>query len=78
LDKEEGIAMANQVLMSISRDEAERWRIMNEEKYELNRQSELVWERQEGRNEGHAESRKEIAHNALVEEKAFQLKQSKK
>jgi predicted transposase/invertase (TIGR01784 family) len=43
LEQEEGIAMASQVLMAISRDEAERWRVMSEEKYEMDRQSELIY-----------------------------------
>jgi hypothetical protein len=46
---EEGIAMASEVLMTISRDEAEWFRRMGEEKYQLDRQSELVTARREER-----------------------------
>ena len=43
---EEGIAMASEVLLTISRDEEERARIMRDEKIELDYQSEIVyWER---------------------------------
>jgi predicted transposase/invertase (TIGR01784 family) len=51
LDKEEGISMASEVLMSISRNEEERMRILSEEKYILDRQSEKAYERKEGRKE---------------------------
>jgi predicted transposase/invertase (TIGR01784 family) len=55
LEKEEGISMANEVLMSISRNEDERMRILSEEKYLLDRQSEKAYERKEGRKEGSEE-----------------------
>jgi predicted transposase/invertase (TIGR01784 family) len=48
---EEGIAMASEVLMTISRDEAEWFRRMGEEKYQLDRQSELVTAKREGMQE---------------------------
>ncbi|MDR1899287.1 MAG: Rpn family recombination-promoting nuclease/putative transposase [Treponema sp.] len=38
----EGVAMAGEVLLSISRDEVERARLMSEYKYELDTQSKLV------------------------------------
>ena len=38
---EEGIAMASEVLMTISRDEEERARIMRDEKIELDFQAEI-------------------------------------
>ena len=42
MEREEGIAMASKVLLSISRDEVERARLMSEYKYELDTQSKLV------------------------------------
>jgi hypothetical protein len=39
---DEGIAMASQVLMTISRDEVERARLLSEEKYILDTQSKVV------------------------------------
>jgi predicted transposase/invertase (TIGR01784 family) len=51
LKSEEGIAMTGQVLMSISRDEEERYRIMRDEKIELDYQSRMATERLKGREE---------------------------
>ena len=63
--------MASDVLMTISRDEEERFRIMREEKTRLDWQSYMGHERKEGiaegRAEGRAEEREEIARNALGE-----------
>ncbi|GMO30399.1 MAG: hypothetical protein Ta2B_11200 [Termitinemataceae bacterium] len=42
LEVEEGIAMASEVLISISRDEVERARLMSEYKYVTDHQSKLV------------------------------------
>jgi uncharacterized protein YerC len=39
---EEGIAMASEVLVSISRDEAERTRLLSEYKYVVDLQSKVV------------------------------------
>jgi predicted transposase/invertase (TIGR01784 family) len=52
---EEGIAMASEVLITISKDEVERARLMSEYKYELDAQSRLV--------EAKREERREIARN---------------
>jgi predicted transposase/invertase (TIGR01784 family) len=52
---EEGIAMASEVLMTISKDEEKRFRLLSEEKYILDTQSNLAYERKQGRAEGHAE-----------------------
>jgi predicted transposase/invertase (TIGR01784 family) len=49
---EEGIAMASEVLMSISKDEVERARLVSEYKYQLDMQSKLVHAKREGRQEG--------------------------
>jgi predicted transposase/invertase (TIGR01784 family) len=50
--QEEGIAMAGQVLMSISKDEVERARLMSEYKYVVDTQSKVVQAKREGRQEG--------------------------
>jgi predicted transposase/invertase (TIGR01784 family) len=67
IKQEEGIAMASKVLMTISRDEVERARLISEEKYILDTQSKLVHAkrkaRTEGRAEGKAEGKLEIARN---------------
>ncbi|MFP3091309.1 Rpn family recombination-promoting nuclease/putative transposase [Treponema sp. TIM-1] len=52
LTYEEGIAMAGEVLLSISKDEAERARLESEYKYRLDRQSEMVQARRDGLVEG--------------------------
>ena len=65
---EEGIGMASGVLLTISRDEEERARIMRDEKIELDYQSYMSWAKKEGRKigleegrmEGRAEGRMEI------------------
>jgi len=51
LELEEGIAMANKVLLTISRDEVERARLESEYKYEVDMQSKLVHAKREGRKE---------------------------
>jgi predicted transposase/invertase (TIGR01784 family) len=58
---EEGIAMASEVLISISRDEAERARLMSEYKYVVDTQSKVVHAKREGRQEGRQEEKLEIA-----------------
>jgi predicted transposase/invertase (TIGR01784 family) len=57
---EEGIAMASEVVMTISKDEEERALLMLIEKNELDRQSELSWARREGRLEGEKEGELKI------------------
>jgi predicted transposase/invertase (TIGR01784 family) len=52
LQYEEGIAMAGEVLLRISKDEAERARLMSEYKYMLDTQSKVVDAKREGRKEG--------------------------
>jgi hypothetical protein len=49
---EEGIAMAGEALLTISRDERERARLLSELKYELDMQSRMVSAKREGRAEG--------------------------
>ncbi|MDR0622902.1 MAG: Rpn family recombination-promoting nuclease/putative transposase [Treponema sp.] len=48
LECEEGIAMASEVLLRISRDEVERARLMSEYKYVVDTQSKVVQARREG------------------------------
>jgi hypothetical protein len=48
---EEGISMASEVLMTISKDEVERARLMSEYKYEVDTQSKVVYAKREGQNE---------------------------
>ena len=52
MEHEEGIAMANEVLMEISKDEIERARLFSEEKYELDTQSRITYAREQGLQEG--------------------------
>jgi predicted transposase/invertase (TIGR01784 family) len=65
LAMEEGIAMASEVLLRISRDEAERARLISEYKYVVDTQSKVVQAKREGRKagrkEGHKEGRLEVA-----------------
>jgi predicted transposase/invertase (TIGR01784 family) len=57
--------MASEVLITISKDEKERFRLMSEEKYMLDTQSNLSYARQEGEargmKKGRAEGTLEIA-----------------
>jgi predicted transposase/invertase (TIGR01784 family) len=59
LELEEGIAMASEVLLEISRDEAERARLNSEYKYQLDMQSKLVHAEREGEKKGRQEGRQE-------------------
>jgi len=63
MDVEEGIAMASEVLINVSKDEIERAHLMSKLKYELETQSDLV----EAKREGILESQEKIARNALAE-----------
>jgi predicted transposase/invertase (TIGR01784 family) len=60
LECEEGIAMASQVLQTISRDEVERARLMSEYKYVTDNQSKLVQARRVGHAEGRVEATQEF------------------
>jgi predicted transposase/invertase (TIGR01784 family) len=64
MEQEEGIAMASEVLMKISRDEEERARLLSEYKYQLDMQSKLVHAKrmgiQEGMQKGEQKGRQEI------------------
>jgi len=52
LEREEGIAMASEVLMSISKDENERARLLSEYKGQVDMQSKLVHAKRTGLAEG--------------------------
>ena len=52
LEREEGISMASEVLLRISKDENERARLLSELKYELDHQSKLVHAKREGMKKG--------------------------
>jgi predicted transposase/invertase (TIGR01784 family) len=65
--QEEGIAMASEVLITVSKDEIERFRLLSEEKYLLDTQDDLSYAREEGREEGRQEGRTDIVRNALAE-----------
>jgi predicted transposase/invertase (TIGR01784 family) len=56
-------AMASEVLITISKDEMERARLMSEWKYVVDTQSKVVQAKQEGRREGQQEKTVEIARN---------------
>ena len=60
LEQEEGIAMAGQVLMTVSKDENERARLESEYKYQMDMQSKLVTAKREGQEE----ERQKILENA--------------
>jgi len=60
LEVEEGIAMASEVLINVSKDEIERAYLMSKMKYELDLQSKLVGAKREGIAEGRNEGREEI------------------
>jgi predicted transposase/invertase (TIGR01784 family) len=55
LEIEEGIAMASEVLISISKDEIERARLMSEFKFEVDHQSKMTQARRVGLTEGRNE-----------------------
>jgi predicted transposase/invertase (TIGR01784 family) len=55
LAREEGIAMAGEVLMTISRDEVERARLMSEYKYQVDTQSKVVTAWRDGKKKGRQE-----------------------
>jgi hypothetical protein len=67
LEQEEGITMASEVLMTISKDEIERHRLMDEYMGQLDAQSKIGQarreERKKGREEGRGEERQAIARN---------------
>jgi predicted transposase YdaD len=67
VEYEEGIAMASQVLMRISKDEAERARLMSEYKYVVDTQSKVVQAKREGKLEGRREGKLEGRREGKLE-----------
>jgi len=63
LEREEGIAMAGETLIHISRDEIEFARQTSELKYELDNQSRMAYARKKGLAEGEQKKAREIAKN---------------
>jgi predicted transposase/invertase (TIGR01784 family) len=61
LKAEEGIAMAGEALIHISRDEIERARLLSEEKYILDTQDMMTRAVRKGRAEGMAQGKNEVA-----------------
>jgi predicted transposase/invertase (TIGR01784 family) len=57
---EEGISMASEVLMTISKDEVERAWLMSEYKYAVDTQSKVVHAKREGMREGKIETAKSL------------------
>ena len=68
LKREEEIAMAGETLMTISRDERERARLLSEEKYYLDRQNELVHAKREGLADGRKQVLELLDQGLSVEE----------
>ena len=67
--REEGIAMASEVLITISRDEAEQARLMSEYKYVVDTQSKVVQAKREGLREGLREGSKQKAVEIAIKMK---------
>jgi predicted transposase/invertase (TIGR01784 family) len=67
-EREGGISMIGHLLKAIDMDELEYLQYISEMKYELDRQSELSYERDEGQKE----ASKQIARNALAEGFTFE------
>jgi predicted transposase/invertase (TIGR01784 family) len=78
--REEGIAMAGRMLLSISRDEDARARLMSEYKYEVDMQSKLVDARLDGLEEGMVKGREEglVEGQIKTENKFIELLKSGK
>jgi predicted transposase/invertase (TIGR01784 family) len=63
---EEGISMASTVLMTISRDEVERARLVSEYKYAVDTQSKVVHAKREGVKEGKLETAKSLKDMGIL------------
>ena len=68
MECEEGIAMASEVLLRISKDEAERARLMSEYKYVVDTQSKVVQARREGMREGMREVARKLKSRGVAAE----------
>jgi predicted transposase/invertase (TIGR01784 family) len=65
VQREEGIAMASEVLIEITRDDIEWARQLSEERRILGYQSDMVSARREGRQEGLKEAAKNLKANGI-------------
>jgi len=65
VEREEGIAMASEVLMTISKDEVERARLVSEYKYQLDTQSKLVDAERKGLQKGLQEGKQEMKQEII-------------
>jgi hypothetical protein len=73
LAAQDGIGMAGEVLLTISRDEAERFRLESEYKYALDLQSDLVDARREGRAEEKLESARRFTARGYPAEEVAEI-----
>jgi predicted transposase/invertase (TIGR01784 family) len=64
--------MASEVLMTISRDEIERARLLSEYKYEIDTQSRIAYAAQESRKEGKNEGILEVARKMKTRNAALE------
>jgi hypothetical protein len=78
IEQEEGIVMASEVLVTISRDEVECARMLSKLKYELDTQSSLTYARQEGEQKGRQERNLEILKRFESGYSAEQIKEQLK
>jgi len=62
---EEGIEMASEVLLTISRDEVERTLLASQDKWELDMQSRLGYAKEDGIREGRKEGARELSSELL-------------
>jgi predicted transposase/invertase (TIGR01784 family) len=74
---EEGIAMASEVLISISKDEVERARLMSEYKYVVDLQSKVVQAEREGIQKGRQEGLQKGRQEGLQKGRKEGLQQGK-
>ena len=77
IELNEGVAMASEVLITITEDEKERFRQLSKEKYELDRQSDLAYAKFEGREEGQNYVLELMAQGLSYEEIRKKIKENK-
>jgi predicted transposase/invertase (TIGR01784 family) len=67
MEREEGIAMASEVLLGVSKDEIERARLRSEEKYELDMQSRMAHAIEKATEIGMEKGMETVARRAMAE-----------
>jgi peptidoglycan hydrolase CwlO-like protein len=78
LSAEEGIAMAGEELLTVSEDERLQAWLMSAEKYDLDRQSELVYTRREGYKEAETEYQEQLSSKeAQIRQALEQIQQDR-